>query len=133
MCKFSAPSSRNAMDKEAEIANSIVDLMTSRSITGGRDFPDYEMLDAKNASVLKKMVANVYFWKRVSVEEQNVLKKYDQFLRGRQMANMIYEYFRGSRADEVVQGLSDLFSTRLQNDDVQDFDTRWGPSSIISK
>ena len=32
---------------------------------------------------------------------------------------MIYEYF------QAVQGLSDPFSLRLQDDDVQDFDTRW--------
>ena len=38
---------------------------------------------------------------------------------------MIYEHFRATGACEVVQGLSDLFSVRLQNDDVQDFDVRW--------
>ena len=38
---------------------------------------------------------------------------------------MIYEHFRSSGACEAVQGLSDLFSVRLQNDDVQDFDVRW--------
>ena len=38
---------------------------------------------------------------------------------------MIYESFRATGAYEAVQGLSDLFSIRLQNDDVQDFDVRW--------
>ena len=38
---------------------------------------------------------------------------------------MIYEHFRATGAYETVQGLSDVFSIRLQNDDVQDFDTRW--------
>ena len=38
---------------------------------------------------------------------------------------MIYEYFRAARACEAAQGLSDLFKKRLQNDDVQEFDTRW--------
>ena len=38
---------------------------------------------------------------------------------------MIYQYFRTTGAHEAVQSLSDLFSIRLQNDDVQDFDTRW--------
>ena len=37
---------------------------------------------------------------------------------------MIYEHFRATGAHEAVQGLSDPFSFRLQNDDVQDFDTR---------
>ena len=61
--------------------------------------------------------------KRVSVEEQRV-RKYDRFSRGRQNAHMIYEHFRATGAYEAVQGLSDLVSTRLQNDDVQDFDVR---------
>ena len=38
---------------------------------------------------------------------------------------MIYEYFRATGAYEAVQGLADLFTLSLQNDDVQDFDVRW--------
>ena len=38
---------------------------------------------------------------------------------------MIYDHFLATGAYEAVQGLSDLFSIRLQNDDVQDFDVRW--------
>ena len=38
---------------------------------------------------------------------------------------LIYGYFRATGAHEAVQGLSDLLSERLQNDDVHDFDTRW--------
>ena len=38
---------------------------------------------------------------------------------------MIHENFRATGAYESVQGLSDLFTIRLQKDDVQDFDVRW--------
>ena len=38
---------------------------------------------------------------------------------------MIYEHFRTNGAYEAVQGVSDLFRKRSQDDDVQDFDTRW--------
>ena len=38
---------------------------------------------------------------------------------------MIYEYFRATRAYEAVQGLSDLFTINLQNDDVRYFGVRW--------
>ena len=38
---------------------------------------------------------------------------------------MIYEYVCATRAHEAVQGLSDLLTFSLQNDDVQDFDVRW--------
>ena len=111
--------------KEVEIAKSIDELMTSRSIVGRNDFPDYDMLDAMIASALKRLLdKRVHFRKRVSVEEQRA-QKYDRFLRGRQIAYMIYEHFRATGACEAVQGLSDLFSKRLQNDDVQDFDVRW--------
>ena len=88
------------------------------------------MLDAMFASALKKLLnTQIHFRKRVSVEEQRA-QKYDRFLRGRQIAYMIYEHFRATRAYEAVQGLSDLFSTRLQNDDVQDFDVRWGQALL---
>ena len=61
--------------------------------------------------------------KRLSVEEQR-FQKNDRFLRGRQTAYMIYEHFRANGAYEALQGLTDLFIVRLQNDDVQDFDVR---------
>ena len=38
---------------------------------------------------------------------------------------MIHEYVRATGADEALQGLAELVSTTLQNDDVQDFDVRW--------
>ena len=43
---------------------------------------------------------------------------------------MIFEHFRATRAHEAVQGLSDLFNFRLQNDDVQDFDVRWDQARL---
>ena len=110
--------------KEVEMATSIDDLMASRSNTGRTDFPDYDMLDAMIASVYKKLLRHVHFRKRASVEEQRA-QKYDRFLRGTQIAYMLHEHFRATGAYEAVQGLSDLFNIRLQNDDVQDFDTRW--------
>ena len=72
-------------------------------------------------SALKKLLTHVHFRKRVSVEEQRAPED-DRFLRGRQIAYMIYEDFRVTGAHEPVQGLSDLFNLRLQDDDVQDFD-----------
>ena len=45
---------------EVEMAKSIDDLMTTRSITGRTDFPDYDLLDAKIASDLKKIITNMH-------------------------------------------------------------------------
>ena len=110
---------------EVEMAKSIDELVTSRSIVGRTDFPDYDMLNAMIASALKKLLnTHVHFRKRVTVEEQRT-QKYDRFFRGRQIAHMIYEHFRATGAYEAVQGPSDLFDIRLQSDDVQDFHVRW--------
>ena len=38
---------------------------------------------------------------------------------------MIYEYSRATGACEAVHCLLELLNIRLQNDDVEDFDTRW--------
>ena len=57
--------------KEVEIAKSTDELVTSRSITGQHQFPDFEMLDAMIATALKKLInMQPTFRKRVSVEEQ---------------------------------------------------------------
>ena len=110
--------------QEVETAKSFDELMTSRSIVGRIDFPDYDSSDAMIVSSLKKLFEkHVHFRRRVSVEERRA-QKYNRFLRGRQIAHVIYEHFRASGAYDAVQGLSDLCNIRLQNDDVQDFDVR---------
>ena len=74
--------------KEVEIAKSIDELMTSRSIVL-KDFLDFDMLDAMIASALKKLLnTQSHFRVRVSVKEQRV-QKHDRFSRGRQIAYMI--------------------------------------------
>ena len=72
------------------------------------------------ASALKKLLMSVHFRRRSSVEAQ-LAQNYDRFLRGRQFACMTYEHFWGTGAFEAQQ--ADLLNVRLQNDDIQDFDT----------
>ena len=97
--------------------------MTSQSLEGRSGFPDFEMLDAKIALALNKIVSDVHFRRRVSVEGRRA-QNYDRFSRGRQIVHMIYEHLRATGAYEAVQGLSDLSNLRLHEDDIQDFDTR---------
>ena len=88
------------------------------------------MLDAKIASALNKIIQNSQIKKKkVSLEEQKAQKE-DRFLRGRQTAFMIYDYFRG--AHDTVLEYADLFSGTLHDDNIQEFDTRWDeiPSSM---
>ena len=50
MLKNSRSSSHDALDQKVEVANSIDEPMTSRSIVGRTDFPDHDMLDVMIAS-----------------------------------------------------------------------------------
>ena len=110
--------------KEAEIAKSIDDLMTSRSVTGRTDFPDYEMLDAMIASALKKLLTHGHFRKWVSVEEQRA-QKYDRF--SRRATNCIYDLWALSGHGSLRSRTRSIRSIRYTfiDKDVQDFDTRW--------
>ena len=105
------------------MVDSLDELKSSRSVCG-KDFPNFEMLDAKIASALNKIIQNSHFKKKVSLEEQKAHKE-DRFLRGRQIAYLIYEYFPVTGANDSVENYADLFTVVLRNDDVQDFDTRW--------
>ena len=75
-----------------EMVDSLDELKSSRSVYG-KDFPNFEMLDAKIASGLNKIIQNLPFKKKVSFEEQKAQKE-DRFPRGRQIAFMINDYFR---------------------------------------
>ena len=106
--------------KEIEMAKSMDKLLISRSIVERSDYLDFDMLDAMIASASKKLLdKHARFRRRVSVEvEGQRAQKDDRFLRGRQIAYMIYEHFRATSAYEAVQVLPDLFNTRLESDDV---------------
>ena len=109
--------------KEVETVDSLDELKSSRSVYG-KDFPNFEMLDAKIASALNKIIQNSQLKKKVSLEEQKAQKE-DQFLRGRQIAFMIYDYFRVTCAHRTALDYADFFSVTLHGDNIQDFDTRW--------
>ena len=89
-----------------------------------RIFPIFEMLDTRIASALNKIIQNSHFKKKVSLEEQKAQAE-DQFLRGRQIAFMIYDYFRVSGAHDAVLDYADLSSVTLRDNNIQKFDTRW--------
>ena len=99
------------------------DLKSSRSIKGTPG-PDFEVLDARIASALNRIIQNTRFMKRVSLEEMKAHKE-DRFLRGRQIAYLIYEYFRVTGANLSVENYADLFTVVLRNDDIHKFDSKW--------
>ena len=109
--------------KEVEMVDSVDDLKSSRSIRGTPG-PNFELLDARIASTLNKIIHNSQFKRRISLEEQEAQKQ-DRFLRGRQIAYLIYEYFRVTGANDSVENYADLFTISLRNDDIQEFDLKW--------
>ena len=58
------------------------------------------------------------------MEEQKA-QKADRFLRGRQIAYLICDYFRVTNVNDSVLDHADLGSIVLRNDNIQEFDTRW--------
>ena len=67
------PSEAMLWIKEVELVDSSEELKSSRSVSG-KNFPNFEMLDAKIASALKKIIQNSQF-KKVSLEKQRKPKK----------------------------------------------------------
>ena len=101
-----------------------VDELRSSSSTRGISMPNVEVLDARIASALNRIIHNSHFKRRINLEEQNAQKQ-DRFLRGRQIAYLIYEYFRVTGSHDSVENYTDLFTIALRNDDIQEFDSKW--------
>ena len=87
--------------------------------------PNFEVLDTRIASALNRIIHKSPFKRRVSLEEQKAQKEDRRFLRVRQIAHLNYEYFRVTGANDSVENYADLFTISLQNDDLQEFDSKW--------
>ena len=103
--------------REVEMVDSSDELKSSRS-AGGKNFTNFEMLDAKISSALNRIIQNSY------LEEQKNQKE-DRFVRGRQIAYMICDDFWVTGAQDTVLDSADLFSVTLRDDNIQEFDTGW--------
>ena len=114
--------------KEVEMVDSVDELRSSSSTRG---MPNFEALDARIASALNRIIHNSHFKRRISLEEQETQKQ-DRFLRGRQIACLICEYFGVTGANDSVENYADLFTIGLRNDDIQEFDSKWDGIFILS-
>ena len=110
--------------KEVELVDSVDELRSSSSIRGISMPNFFEVLDARIASTLNKIIHNSQFKRRISLEEQKVQMQ-DRFLRGRQITYLIYEYFRVTGANDSVDNYADQCTIGLRNDDIQEFDSKW--------
>ena len=89
--------------KEVEMVDSVDDLKSSSS-TRGISMPNFEVLDARIASALNKIIHYSHFKRRISLEELKAQKQ-DCFLRGRQIAYSINAYFRVTGVHDSVEKL----------------------------
>ena len=106
-----------------DMVDSVDDLKSSSS-TRGIQMPNFEVLDARIASALNRIIHNSHFKRRISLEEQKAQKQ-DRFLRGRQIAYLIYDHFRVTGSHDSVENYPDLFTISLRNDDIQEFNSKW--------
>ena len=109
--------------KQVELVDSVDELRSSSSIRG-ISMPNFEVLDARIASALNKIIHNSHFKRKISLDEQKAQKE-DLFFRGRQIAYLIYDQFRVTGTYDSVENYTDLFTIILRNDDIQEFDSKW--------
>ena len=105
------PSEAMLWIKEVEMVDSVDELRSWSSIRG-ISMPNFEVLDARIASALNKIIFNSQFKRRISLEEKEAQKE-DRFLRGRQIAFMICDYLKVSGAHDTVLDCADLSGIRF--------------------
>ena len=68
-------------------------------------------------------------WTKSSIRNKKAQNQ-DRFLRGREIAYLIYDYFRVTGTHDSVENYTDLFTISLRNDDIQEFDSKWDGISL---
>ena len=94
--------------KDVESVDSVDELRSSSS-TLGISMPNFEVLSARIASALNKIIHNSHFKRRISLEEEKAQKE-DRFLRGRQIAYLIFDHFQVTGTHDSVENYTDLFT-----------------------
>ena len=89
--------------KEVEMVDSVDDLNLHHLFVVF-SMQNFEILDARIGSALNKVIHSSLFKRRISVEEQKAQKQ-DRFLRGRQIAYLIYDYFRVTGIHDSVENM----------------------------
>ena len=109
--------------KEVELVDSLDELKSSSS-TRGISMPNFEVLDARIASALNKIIHNSIskgksVWRNEKPRRRTVSFEVDRF------AYLIYDQFRVTGTHDSVENYTDLFTIDLRNDDIQEFDSKW--------
>ena len=90
-----------------EMVDSVDNFKSSSSVRGIR-MPDFEVLDAKIASALNKIIQNSHFKRRVSLEDKKHKKRTassEEYRSG----FLIYDHFRVTGANDSVENYANFF------------------------
>ena len=71
-----------------------------------------------------RIIHDSHFKRIISLEEQEAQKQ-GRFFCGTQIAYLIYENFRVTRANDSVENYADVVTIGLRNDSIQEFDSKW--------
>ena len=99
------------------------DIKSLCSLKGIRT-PDFEVLHARNASALNRIIQNTRFKKKVSLEEPKSPKR-GPFPSWKTDRSPDLRVLPGHWSHEFVENYDDLFTVVLRNDDIQEFDSKW--------
>ena len=120
---YDFPSDAMLWIKEVEMVDSLEELKSSLSVCGG-NFPQFRDVRCEDC------VCSEQDHPDFPVQEEGQSRGAESPERGlvstrRQIAFMIYDYFRVTGAHETVLEIADLFSVTLHDDKTQEFDTSW--------
>ena len=109
--------------KEVEMVDSVDDLKSSCSVKGIR-MPDFEVLDAKIASALNRIIHNTRFKRKVSLEEQKSTNR-GSFPSRKTDRLPDLRLLLGHWTQRFCRELCRPVHYQFSIDDIQKFDSKW--------
>ena len=103
--------------KEVEMVDSVDGLMSSSSTRGIQMSNLHSSTRCESYMILTSREESV--WRNQRPRSR------DRFLCGTQIAYLIYENFRVTRANDSVGNYADVVTIGLRNDSIQEFDSKW--------
>ena len=110
--------------KEVEMVDSMDDLKSSSSLRGIQ-MPKFEVLDARIASALNRIIHNSHFKRRINQPGGTKGPEAGPFPSRHTDRLPDLRVLLGHWRQRFCRELCRLFSNVLQNDDIQEFDSKW--------
>ena len=110
--------------KELELDDSVDESRSSLSIRV-ISMPNFEVLDARIASALNKIIHGSHFNRRISLEERKKGPEAGPFPSRQTVCLLDLRLLLGHWNPLSVENYADLSIVSLRNDDIQEFDSKW--------